>query len=127
MFYFRIRRRRKRRPAHNTAQYREHKEAARAFVHTRLAHWSAVLSFPYNQVRIKNTRRMWGSCSGKQNLNFNWRVLRLPPDVADYIIVHELCHLKEHNHSARFWQLVKEALPNYQELRMKLRLERMDE
>lgn len=64
---------------------------------------------------------MWGSCSKKGNLNFNWRLIQLPPELADYVIVHELCHLKELNHSQRFWDLVGQAIPDYKERRQALR------
>jgi predicted metal-dependent hydrolase len=59
----------------------------------------------------------WGSCSGQGNLNFNCLLMRAPDDVVDYVIVHELCHRKEMNHSDRFWTLVESVLPDYKEKR----------
>lgn len=112
---------RRRRAAPNKAEYLERKEQARALVHARLAHWSNVHPFEYGQVRIKNHRNAWGSCSSKKNLNFNWRILKLSPELTDYVIVHELCHTVHLNHSPQFWELVGRLLPNHHLLRAQLR------
>jgi predicted metal-dependent hydrolase len=101
--------------------FAEHKEKARAFVLERLAHFNAFYGFKWNRVAIRNQRSRWGSCSRGRNLNFNYRLALLPPRLADYIIVHELCHLVELNHSAEFWSLVARALPNHRALRSELR------
>lgn len=69
--------------------------------------------FKFNRIAIKDNRSNWGSCSTKGNLNFNWRLLFAPKAVLEYVIIHELCHLKEHNHSASFWDLVKNYCPDY--------------
>lgn len=102
-------------------EYCSHRETARAFVHERLAHWNALYGFKYGRVAIKDTKSLWGSCSRKGNLNFSYKLVFLPSELADYVIVHELCHLKEHNHSVRFWQLVARAQPGYRRLRRELR------
>ena len=122
--WFRVRRRvktRRLRRRGSDAHYRAHKERARALVHERLAYWSAHYECSYGRVAIRDQRTRWGSCSSKQNLNFNYRIVFLPPHLADYIIVHELCHLLELNHSERFWAHVARACPEYvahvQELR----------
>lgn len=106
-------RRRVRRRAGPTKRYLEHKETARALVHERLTALNAHYGFTYNRVAIKDARSRWGSCSQKKNLNFNYRLLFLPPHLVDYIIVHELCHLKEFNHGPGFWTLVAEVVPEY--------------
>jgi predicted metal-dependent hydrolase len=112
---------RRKRRAGGTAQYHARKEEARALVHARLAHWRAVHPFEHGQVRIKNTRRMWGSCSSKKNLNFNWRLVALPPELADYVVLHELCHTVHLNHSVDFWNLLAAFLPDYHTHRAQLR------
>ena len=86
---------------------------ARGIFDERLALWSATYRFTYGRVSIKEQKSRWGSCSRQGNLNFNWRLLLAPLPVLDYVVIHELCHLKELNHSARFWQLVAVACPTY--------------
>jgi len=123
-------RRRSRRPrAWSPAQkkhYAEHKEAARALVHTKLTHWNQFYNFTYHRVAIRNTRSRWGSCSSKGNLNFNYRILFLPPELQDYLIVHELCHLQEMNHAPQFWALVAQQIPDYQQCVIDLRAAETD-
>ncbi len=78
-------------------------------------------NFKHNKVNIKNQKTLWGSCSSAGNLNFNYKLIYLSDELINYIVVHELCHLKELNHSIKFWRLVKEAVPNYKILRKKLK------
>ena len=101
--------------------YLTQKERARALVQERVVHWNKQYGFSYGRISIKNTKHTWGSCSKRGNLNFNFAVVFLPPELVDYVIVHELCHLKEHNHSVAFWNLVAQAMPNYMVLRRALR------
>lgn len=101
--------------------YLINKVGVRKLVLARLERFNAVYGFAYHRVSIKDQRTMWGSCSRKGNLNFNWRVIQLPPALADYVIVHELCHLQELNHSRRFWDLVARTIPDYKERRKALR------
>jgi len=77
--------------------------------------FNKVYGFKFNKIAIKNQKTRWGSCSKKGNLNYNYKIVLLPEKSADYIIVHELCHLKEFNHSRKFWNLVERALPDYKE------------
>lgn len=79
----------------------------------RLPALAGKLNLKYNRVSIKNQRSRWGSCSKKGNLNFNLLLAAAPPEVIDYVIIHELMHLVKLDHSPRFWQLVKEADPEY--------------
>ncbi len=103
------------------AHYAKHREAARALVHSRLAHYNQLYGYEFKKVFIRNTRSRWGSCSSKGNLNFNYRLALLPLALADYIVVHELCHLAEFNHSPQFWALVARAVPEHRVLRKALR------
>ncbi|MEK9157265.1 MAG: M48 family metallopeptidase, partial [Patescibacteria group bacterium] len=87
----------------------------------RLQHFNQQYGFTIGKVAIKNQTTRWGSCSKKGNLNFNYKVAILPPELQDYLVVHELCHLGEFNHSKAFWQLVAKTIPNHVELRKRLR------
>jgi len=78
--------------------------------------------FKYNNINIKNQKTRWGSCSKRGNLNFNYKLLFLPKEVRDYVIVHELCHLREFNHSKSFWNLVRVTIPDYIQVRNSLKL-----
>jgi predicted metal-dependent hydrolase len=102
-------------------EYKKHKEAARALVHEKLAYWNQFYGFTYGRVSIRNQRTRWGSCSARGNLSFSYKIALLPQELADYLIVHELCHLKAFDHSPTFWSLVGEAIPDYAKHRQKLR------
>ena len=101
--------------------YLQNRGPARQLVRQRLEYYNQFYGFQYGRVSIKNQRSRWGSCSKQGNLNFNYRLVNLPSELADYIIVHELCHLKEMNHSARFWRLVVQVMPDYLTRRQKLK------
>ena len=105
----------------NRKQYMRVRSHARAFVHERLAYFNAHYRLRIGKVFIKNHKSRWGSCSERGNLNFNYKLLYLPPLIADYIIVHELCHLAEFNHSRRFWALVERTIPEHRALKRELR------
>lgn len=94
---------------------------ARHKIPERVADWAARLQLSPGAIRIKDQRTRWGSCSKAGNLNFNWRLIMAPDWVLDYVIVHELCHLVELNHSSRFWGLVEAAFPRYREAKAWLR------
>ena len=72
-------------------------------------------------VKINSARRRWGSCSSRNSINFSWRLMMLDEDLIDYVVVHELAHIKELNHSERFWAIVRDVLPDYKERKKKLR------
>ena len=80
-----------------------------------VARFAPVVGVTYGGITIRNQRTRWGSCSTKGNLNFNCLLLRVPQDVLEYVVVHELCHRKEMNHSPKFWAEVERVLPNYAE------------
>lgn len=73
------------------------------------------LNVNYNQIAFRNQRTLWGSCSPKQNLSFNWRLIMAPESVQKYVVIHELAHLKERNHTKKFWRIVEEHHENYKE------------
>ena len=117
------RRVKRRRPASRASkkQYTEHKSAALALVTARLAHFNQVYGLTWKSVSIRNQKTRWGSCSRRGALHFNYRLVLLPPHLADYVIVHELCHLKEFNHSKKFWQEVERTLPDWRAARRELK------
>ena len=82
---------------------------------------ATVRPFTFGRVSIKNHGCIWGSCSSLGNLNFNWRLVHLPPELADYVVVHELCHTVEHNHSRMFWAQVESLMPDWRSRRTALR------
>jgi predicted metal-dependent hydrolase len=119
MPWFVVRKRivRRRRPRVATAkskiEFKELSPIARALVHERLDHFNRYYGYIYGKVFIRNTRTRWGTCSSKSNLGFNYRIAKLPTALTDYIVVHELCHLAELNHSPQFWALVAKTMPDW--------------
>lgn len=102
-------------------KYLENKEKARELVKARLEYFNTFYGYKWGKIAIRNQKTRWGSCSKKGNLNFNYKIVLLPPSYSDYIIVHELCHLEEFNHSENFWNLVAKTIPNWRVIRMNLR------
>lgn len=101
--------------------YVKNKDKALALVSERVEFYNKIYNFSYNKIHIKNHKTRWGSCSSRQNLNLNYKILFLNPKLRDYIIVHEMCHLKEFNHSKKFWALVEKVMPDYLEIRKELK------
>jgi len=83
----------------------------------RLELYTDKIGVKVNMVRLKNQKTRWGSCSQKGNLNFNWKLVMAPTHIVDYVVIHELCHLRQMNHSKEFWQLVGTYMPDYKECR----------
>ncbi len=102
-------------------EYEAHKEAARRLVHDELDRLNLHYGFVYGRVSIRATTSRWGSCSSQKNLNFSYKVLFLPPLLLEYVLVHELCHLREMNHGPAFWALVAEVVPDYRVRRKAVR------
>ena len=100
-------------PPFTQAELEDLTQQAKAWIPQRTAFWAEQMGLSYGCVTIRHQRSCWGSCSGKGNLNFNCLLMLCPEDVRDYVMVHELCHLKEMNHSARFWAEVKKIIPDY--------------
>jgi predicted metal-dependent hydrolase len=86
---------------------------ARLVISERVQVYAAQYGFEYRQVKITSARTRWGSCSTRGSLNFSWRLVMAPMPAIDYVVVHELVHLREKNHSRRFWEQVEAILPNY--------------
>ena len=117
-----------RRPLFSTRSrklYETNKEAARSLVTERLAHFMNYYGVRHGisigRIAIRNQKSRWGSCSKKGNLNFNYKLAFMPPAIRDYVIVHEICHIKEFNHGQKFWSLVSETVPDWKKLRKELR------
>ena len=86
---------------------------AKEVIPERVRFYAPLVGVDYQRITIKSQRTRWGSCSAKGNLNFNLALLLVPPEVLDYVVVHELCHRLEMNHSARFWGHVERVYPAY--------------
>lgn len=102
-------------------EYLENKDKAFILAKKRIDYFNNIYNFKFNKITIKNQKTRWGSCSRKGNLNFNYKIALLPKHISDYIIVHELCHLKELNHSRKFWKLVGVAVPSYLDIKKELK------
>lgn len=98
-----------------------YRRQAHAVFAARLDHCNQSYGYAIGRVSIKGQKSRWGSCSKLGNLNFNWRLMLAPLPVLDYVVIHELCHLKEMNHGARFWALVARACPDFATQRAWLR------
>lgn len=90
-----------------------YRQAAKEYIPKRVAYYAQLLDVTYATISIRDQKTRWGSCSSKGNLSFSWRLILAPPKVLDYVVVHELCHRKEMNHSPRFWALVESMIPDY--------------
>ena len=108
-------------PAFSDGQLQALASQARQTVPERVAYFAPLVGVTYGRITIRSQHTLWGSCSGKGNLNFNCLLMLTPPEVLDYVVVHELCHRKEMNHSARFWAEVEHVMPDYEIQRKWLR------
>lgn len=106
---------------HTAIEIKQYKKQTKILVTERLKYFNQFYDLKYNRISIRNQSSRWGSCSSKKNLNFNYRLALLAPELADQVIVHELCHLQEMNHSQAFWGLVAKTMPNYKLLEKQLK------
>lgn len=95
---------------------------AKEIIPRRAACFAARMGVSYGRITIREQKTRWGSCSQKGNLNFNWKLVLMPPEILDYVVVHELAHRKEMNHSPRFWAVVEKELPDYRKRREELKI-----
>ena len=97
----------------DAAQEKELRERAKSVLAQRTAYFARQIGVTYGRITVRDQKTRWGSCSQAGNLNFNFRLILAPPEVLDYVVVHELCHRRQMNHSAQFWQEVAQVLPDY--------------
>jgi len=88
---------------------------AKNYIPARVEYFANLMGISYGRIAIRNQKTRWGSCSSKGNLNFNCLLMLTPDEVIDYVVVHELCHRKQMNHSQAFWKEVSSVIPNYKE------------
>lgn len=100
---------------------KQQKAQALILINEKLKLFNAIYGYTYGKVTIKNHTTLWGSCSRKGNLNFNIKLASLPEKLLEYVVVHELCHLREFNHGKGFWNLVEKTIPDHKECRSELR------
>ena len=108
-------------PVRGRRAYLAHREDARQLVTAMVERWSRFYGLPYGRIAIKDTTSLWGSCSRRGNLNFSYKLLFLPRELAEYVVAHEVCHLAHHDHGPRFWGLVSRGMPEYRRMRTELR------
>lgn len=108
-------------PVLSAEELQELADQARRVIPQRVAYYAGIVGVTYGRITIRSQKTRWGSCSSGGNLNFNCRLMKAPTSVLDYVIVHELCHRLEMNHSSRFWALVEQVMPDYRVHRKWLR------
>ena len=92
---------------------RKMKDEAKRVIPDRVKYYAGIMGVTFGKITIKNQKTRWGSCSSKGNLNFNCLLMLTPDKVRDYVVIHELCHLKQMNHSKMFWAEVEKVMPDY--------------
>lgn len=109
------------RPCFTEKEVSRYREKARMVLTEKVACWAAKMGVTYGRIAIRQQTTRWGSCSAKGNLNFNWVLVLMPEELQDYVVVHELAHRLEMNHSPRFWEIVARYVPDYRVRRKRLR------
>ena len=104
----------KKEPALTNADIEKLCQKALSVIPDKVKYYAEIMGVTYGRITIRNQKTRWGSCSSKGNLNFNCLLMLMPDKVMDYVVVHELCHLKQMNHSKKFWMEVERYMPDYQ-------------
>lgn len=108
-------------PKASRKEYLARKKEAFEIVENKIDYFRSVYDLCPARISIRNQKTRWGSCSRKGNLNFNYRIVHLPEEYQDYVVVHELCHLKQFDHSRKFWDLVAVVVPDFKKIRKEIR------
>lgn len=103
------------------AERKRLRQRAGEMIRKRVEYYAPEMGITYNRIFIKEQKTRWGSCSSSGNLNFNWKLILIGEELLDYVVVHELAHRKQMNHSPQFWQEVEKILPDYKERRRRLK------
>ena len=103
------------------AERKRLRQRAGEMIRERVEYYAPKMGVTYNRIFIKEQKTRWGSCSSSGNLNFNWKLILIDEELLDYVVVHELAHRKQMNHSPQFWQEVEKILPDYKERRRRLK------
>jgi len=111
----------------NSAQIKEiliklYKLIAKSYIHQRVEFFSKQMNVNPTAVRITSAETRWGSCSGKNSVNFSWKLIMADDEIIDYVVVHELAHIKQHNHSPKFWNIIESTIPDYRKQKEKLKI-----
>jgi predicted metal-dependent hydrolase len=96
-------------------------EKFKLIIEERVKHYSEIIGVHPQKITIREQKTRWGSCSGRGNINFNWKLIMASLEVLDYVVIHELCHMREMNHSEKFWKLVEGIFPQYKKCRVWLK------
>lgn len=100
-------------PEFHENEIKKYRKEAGKILSAKAEYFGRNMKVSYERIFIKDQKSCWGSCSARKNLNFNWRLVLMPEEILDYVMVHELAHLKQLNHSPEFWRIVEEVLPDY--------------
>ena len=99
-----------------------YKLIAKSHIHHRVAFFSKQMNLRPTAIRITSAKTRWGSCSGKNSVNFSWKLIMADDETINYVVVHELAHIKQHNHSPKFWDIVEYIMPDYRKQKEKLKI-----
>lgn len=116
-----LEKRREEQPEWSENDYIKARRLARAVFEQKVSLYASLMKVSYGRISIRDQKTRWGSCSSDGNLNFNWRLILAPEEVLDYVVIHELAHRREMNHSKRFWDQVAAVMPDYRKQRQWLK------